>query len=131
MDADEVRISQQRDPETYAIIGAAMEVHSRLGCGFLEAVYQQAFAKELVLQGIAFEREVLLPIYYRDELLECGYKVDFVCHGKVIVELKALQKHGPAEISQTLNYLKAGRFSKGLLINFGNPRLEYKRFIQS
>jgi len=120
-----------RDPQTHAIIGACMEVHKELGCGFLEPVYQEAFERELTLRGLPFEREVYLPVHYKGERLGCKYKVDFVCYGCVIVELKALTKLTTVEHAQIINYLKISGIERGLLVNFGTPRLEFKRFIRS
>jgi GxxExxY protein len=117
--------------ETYKIIGAAMEVHKVLGCGFLEPVYQEALGKEFVLQGILFTREVGLPIYYKNQLLQKTYIVDFICFEKIIVELKALSSLSKENYAQVLNYLKATNYKLGLLINFGKQSLEYKRIILS
>ena len=119
------------DPETYRIIGAAMEVHRQLGHGFLEVVYQEALAVEFVERGIDFEREVDLPVIYKGRSLTCFYRSDFVCFGKVVVELKALGELTTREHSQVINYLKATRLARGLLLNFGAPRLDYKRIIFS
>jgi GxxExxY protein len=121
----------RRDPETYALIGAAMEVHRQLGHGFLEAVYQEALALELKDRQIPFRREVDLPVHYKGRSLACGYRADFVCHDSIIVELKALGELTPRELSQVLNYLKATRLSRALLLNFGASRLEHKRLILS
>ncbi|VAW41590.1 hypothetical protein MNBD_CHLOROFLEXI01-5165 [hydrothermal vent metagenome] len=118
----------RRDPLTYDVIGAAMEVHKRLGHGFLEGVYQEALALELTHRDVPFRREVDLPITYREQILKSIYRVDFICYDTILVELKAVKKLGGSEIAQTLNYLKAGNFAKGLLINFGATSLEYKRF---
>jgi len=130
MNADQrMTTPNQRDPQTYAIIGAAMEVHRQLGCGFLEAVYQQALTKELSARGIPFEREVELIVYYKSEPLDCRYRADFICYQDVIVELKALSALTGVEESQVLNYLKATGIQRALLINFGAPSLEYKRLV--
>ena len=125
MNADD---SRNQDPETYAIIGAAMAVHGELGNGFLEAVYQEALQREFQSRNIPFERETRLPVYYRGKVLNTHYQSDFVCFGLVIVELKALQQISGNEEAQLINYLKAGRLNRGLLINFGAKRLQYKRF---
>jgi GxxExxY protein len=119
----------RRDPLTYDVIGAAMEVHTRLGHGFLEAVYQEALAIELTYRQVPFRREVHLPIVYREQILKSIYRVDFICYDTILVELKAIKKLSSDEVAQTINYLKAGKFAKGLLINFGAASLEYKRFV--
>ncbi len=117
------------DPQTYAIIGAAMEVHQQLGHGFLEAVYQEALALECAARQIPFEREVSLMVKYKQIPLACRYKADFVCFGQVLVEIKALARLTTVEEAQVINYLKATGFSRALLINFGAPRLECKRLV--
>jgi len=117
--------------ETYNIRGAAMKVHSTLGCGFLEKVYQHALEIELRKRGIPFEREKHLPIYYEGELLECDYIADFVCYDKVIVELKAVRDLDDVHRAQVYNYLKATGYKVGLLINFGYESLECERIVKS
>lgn len=116
-----------KDPETHAIIGAAMKVHSALGHGFQERVYHEAMAVELERSGIPFAKEVEFPIEYYGRVLETGYRADLVCYGSVIVELKAIQKLTGHDEAQLLNYLKASGIRKGLLLNFGSTRLEFKR----
>jgi GxxExxY protein len=120
-----------RDPRTYAIIGACIEVHRVLGHGFLEAVYQEALAREFTGRGIPYAREVPLPIWYKGQTLDCSYRADFLCYGEVIVELKALARLCGIEEAQLINYLKATALEVGLLVNFGAPSLEYKRFVFS
>ena len=121
----------EQDPETYAIIGAAMEVHRELGCGFLEIPYQEALAQELNEGGIPFAREVTLPILYKGRPLDCLYRADFICYGTIIVELKAIKTISSIEEAQLLNYLKATGHERGLLLNFGAPSLQIKRMIFS
>lgn len=106
-----------------------MEVHRELGCGFLEAVYQEALATELALRGVPFVRETELPISYKGTRLTTIYRADFICFKSVLVELKALSKLGSIEEAQIMNYLKAGPNEIGLLLNFGSPSLEYRRFV--
>ena len=115
--------------EVYNIIGAAMEVHKELGCGFLEAVYQEALELEFQYRKIPYEREVQLDIYYKEQLLKKHYEADFICYDKIIVELKALSALTSEHESQLLNYLKSTGLKVGLLINFGRKSLEYKRMV--
>jgi GxxExxY protein len=114
------------DDLTYKIIGCAMAVHSTLGNGFQEVIYQRALAIEFEKKGIAFQREVEMPIFY-DELNIGARRVDFLVEGKVVVELKALTHLEDVHLAQGLNYLVAYRLEKGLLLNFGARSLEVKR----
>ena len=117
------------DPQTYAIIGAAMEVHRELGNGFLEAVYQEAMALELAARQIPFQREASLQVKYKSQPLACAYKADFVCHDEILVEPKATERLGDPEKAQVINYLNATKFTRALLFNFGSPSLEYQRTV--
>ncbi len=112
------------DTETYRIIGCAMKAHTQLGHGFLEAVYQEALEVELLKAKIPYKRECELPIYYDGIAMNIRYRVDFICFDNTIVELKALEKLTPAHDSQVLNYLKASKIKKGLLLNFGSKSLQ-------
>ena len=116
--------------EVYKIIGAAMEVHSVLGCGFKEAVYQEALEKEFQLRNIPYVREKEFPVYYKGELLNTNFRPDFVCYDNIIVELKAVSDIVDEHYSQVLSYLRACDIQLGLLINFGEVNLEYKRIIR-
>lgn len=121
-------MTDDHDPQTYAIIGAAIEVHRHLGHGFLEAVYQDALAEELSAREIPFVREQPLRIAYKGKVLPSAYRADFVVYGEIIVETKALSTVlGGNEDAQILNYLRATGYERGLLLNFGGLRLESKR----
>jgi GxxExxY protein len=119
----------KRDEKTYAIIGAAMAVHNELGCGFLEAVYQDALEIEFKKRGIPYDREKKLDVFYCGEKLNSFYRVDFICFNEVIVETKATSKTSGTEDGQVINQLKAAKLHKALLINFGQPKLETKRLV--
>jgi len=121
----------QGDPRTFAIIGAAMEVHAVLGPGFLEAVYHEALAKELTKRGIPFRAEVEIPVFYKGEKLSSAYRSDFVCYDTVIVEIKALAHLTGLEEAQVINHLKATGHIIGLLLNFGARSLEHRRLVLS
>ncbi len=114
---------------THEIIGAAMEVHRKLGSGFLEYVYEEALSYELNLKKVHFERQKELDIYYKDLLIPRKYKPDLIVDSKVIVEIKATSGLTEIEEAQLLNYLKATKMCVGLLLNFGTKSLEVKRRI--
>jgi GxxExxY protein len=117
--------------ETYAVVGATMEVHRELGPGFLDPVYQEAMQIELENRAIPFEAQKPLHIEYKGTRLTKEYVADLVCWGRIIVELKALDRLSGREESQLLNYLKATGLHVGLVINFGSyGRLEWKRFVK-
>ena len=116
--------------EVYAIVGAAMAVHSELGAGFLEAVYQEAMELELAARGIPFVAQAPLSISYKGHLLLKRYVADLVCYGQVLVELKTMSTITGKEQAQLLNYLKVTGIRVGLLINFGDPgRLDWERLV--
>ena len=118
-----------RDERTYKIIGAAIEVHKELGCGFLEAVYQEALEREFGCQGISFKSQPIIQIAYKGKPLDKTYQPDFVCYEEVIVEIKAISNLSGVEEAQLINYLKATGLKVGLLINFGSRSLEHKRLV--
>ena len=115
--------------ESYKIIGACMEVHKKLGCGFLESVYAEALELEFSKANISYEREKKLPVYYEDKPLNKYFRADFVCFKSIIIELKATKYLIEADRKQTLNNVKATKFNLGLLINFGTPSLTYIRIV--
>lgn len=112
---------------TQTVIGCAMRVHSELGNGFHEIVYQRALRFEMKLNGLAFDEELEMPVYYKSELVG-KRRVDFLVEKVVLLELKALGEMGNTEYSRTLNYLKAYDLEVALLINFGENSLKFKRF---
>jgi GxxExxY protein len=115
---------------THKIIGAAMKVHSALGNGFQEVIYQRALAIEFPKYELSFQRELEMPIYY--DGIEIGTRrVDFLVEDKIMVELKALIKLEDVHFAQAINYLEAYRLEIGLLVNFGAKSLETRRFIKS
>ena len=114
---------------TFAVIGAAMEVHTILGPGFLEAVYQVALERELTLRGIPFEKQVKLPVRYKDILIG-EYMADFIIDGKLIVEIKAVSNFNSQHQAQALHYLAATGWRLALLLNFGKGSLEHRRVIK-
>src|SRR5690606_35084669 len=117
------------DPDTYAVIGSAIGVHQRLGCGFLEAVYREALQIEFEMSHIPYLAEEPLPIRYRGQELRTRYRPDFICFGRIIVEVKALRTFTELEMAQVINYLKASNLKLGLLLNFGNTTLTHRRLI--
>ena len=115
-----------QDDLTYKVIGCAMKVHSYLGNGFQEVIYQRALAIEMTNQGVSFAREIEMPIFYDNQNIG-SRRVDFMVANKIIVELKAIIHLEDVHLAQGLNYLVAYKMDKGLLINFGAKSLEVKR----
>lgn len=106
--------------ESYQIVGAAMKVYNALGCGFLEAVYQEALAIQFKVEGIPFEAEKEVSIFYAGIELKQAYRPDFICYDDIIIELKAVSSLESSHRAQLYNYLKATKCKLGLLINFGS-----------
>ena len=106
-----------------------MNVHKELGQGFLEPVYQEALAIEMKRLDIPFQRECTIQIFYKGQKMDAFYRADFICFGSIITEVKALSTMSGTEEAQVINYLKATGLKKSLLLNFGKPRLDYKRLI--
>ncbi len=117
--------------ETYQIIGAAMEVHKTLGMGFLESVYQEAMEIELAKRNIPFVSQKRIQIQYKEITLNQYYIADLFCFDKIVVELKAVSTILPEHEAQLLNYLKATKTRLGLLFNFGEESLTFKRFVNT
>ena len=120
-----------RDKRTYKIIGAAIQVHNELGCGFNEAVYQEALGREFSTQEIPFKSQPGIRIDYKGIPLRKSYQPFFVCFDELLVEIKALSSLSEMEEAQIINYLKASGFRTGLLINFGTKSLEFRRYINT
>ena len=112
------------DQITRRIIGAAVAVHRVLGPGLLESAYQVCLAMQLAEQGLEFDQQVSLPIVYRGRQLDCGYRLDFIVEGQVIVEIKAIEKLDAIHHAQLLSYLRLSGRTVGLLINFHEPVLK-------
>jgi len=116
--------------ESYAIQGAIFEVYREMGCGFLEAVYQECLQRELRERNIPFVTQPVLSLRYKGDNLEQCYQPDLICYDKIILELKAVKEIAPVHEAQLHNYLKASGLRLGLLVNFGHyPKVEIKRII--
>ena len=116
--------------ESYAIMGACFNVYKEMGCGFLEAVYQECLEIEFDYQQILYEAQKEFHPEYRQRRLKKTFAPDFVCYDKIIVEIKACTKLINDHCAQTLNYLNATKLQLGILVNFGHyPKLEYERFV--
>jgi GxxExxY protein len=117
--------------ESYAIQGAVFEVYREMGCGFLEAVYQECLEREFQFRSIPVQAQVSLKLRYKQTLLTQIYRADFVCYDAIIVEIKAVKEMGPEHHAQVLNYLKATGYRLGLLVNFGHhPGVQIERIIR-
>ena len=126
-----VENQEKRDPLTEKVIGCAIEVHRILGPGLLESAYQRCMLFELRKQGLAVETEVPMPVNYKGEIMDCGYRIDMLVEKSLIVELKAVETLLPIHEAQILSYMKLSGIRIGLLVNFHQSRLVdgLKRFI--
>lgn len=113
----------ERDPLTYQIIGAAIEVHRHLGPGMLESVYETCLCFELGVRGLSIQRQVPLPVIYKDQRLELGFRPDLIIEDRVLVELKCIERLMPVHDAQLLTYLRLSGIKVGLLINFQSQPL--------
>ena len=121
--------NEERDPRTYAIIGAAMDVHNELGPGLLEPPYQEAMEMELEQRSVPFEAQPIIRIFYKGREIKSYYKPDFICYKDVVVELKVQKCLTEKDEAQIINALKCAKKKTGLPINFGESSLVYRRFI--
>ena len=117
--------------ESYEIVGAIIAVQKELGCGYLERVYQDALEYEFKMRKIPYEREKNIQIMYKGKPLGEPYRADFVCYGKIIVELKAVKTLEDAHYAQVLNYLKATKMKLGILVNFHDTFITPKRIVNT
>lgn len=115
--------------ESYFVIGLCMDIYNELGKGFNEAVYGDALEVELKSNGVPYQREVKFNIEYKGEILKHQYFADFVMDNKIVLELKAVEKITSGHIKQTLNYLAASKLKLGIVVNFGEDQLNYKRVL--
>lgn len=119
-----VRRTEEDDPLTRGVVGAAIEVHRALGPGLLESAYQACLCHELGMRGLSFEPQLELPIFYKGVQLDCGYRMDIVIPGQLVVELKAVLEVHPVHHAQLLTYLRLSGIRRGLLLNFNVPVLK-------
>jgi GxxExxY protein len=117
-------MNQERDPLTHRVIGCAIEVHRNLGPGLLESAYEICLAYELERAGLLVERQLELPVVYKDIKLNCGYRVDLIVEKQLLIELKSVSELLPVHEAQLLTYMKLTGISKGLLLNFNVPTLK-------
>ncbi|MES9905547.1 MAG: GxxExxY protein [Sedimenticola sp.] len=116
--------------DAYVIQGAIFEVYREMGCGFLESVYQECLERELRSRQVSFESQKELILSYKGDSLTQTYRPDFICYGKIIVELKAVKEIAPEHRAQLFNYLKACKLRLGLLVNFGHyPKASIERIV--
>ena len=119
------------EEESYAILGSCIDIHKKIGAGFRETVYHEVLEKELSKRNIPFEKNKKLQLYYDGIALNKYASADFVSFGKIIIQIKSVNTIKQETIQQTVNFLKATNFKLLLLVNFGEPRLKWKRLINT
>jgi GxxExxY protein len=121
----------EHDPITHEIIGAAIEVHRLLGPGLLESAYEECLAHELSIRKLEFRRQVPVPVVYKGVKLECGYRIDILVAGRIVLELKSIESIAPVHEATLLTYLRLSGNTLGLIINFNVPILKdgIRRFV--
>ena len=126
-------ISEELQTISYTVIGLAIEVHRQLGPGLLESAYQECLFYEIKKAGLKVEKEITLPIIYKEIRLDQGYRIDLLVENKLVVELKTVENYTPVHFAQILTYLKLGNYPLGLLINYNSKilRNNIKRFINT
>ena len=133
MENNDLELSEELNALSYKVIGLAIEVHRELGPGLLESAYQACLYYELKKAGVKVEREISLPITYKEIKLDQGYRIDLLIEDKLVVELKTVETYTSVHFAQVLTYLKLGNYPLGLLINYNSKilRNSIKRFINS
>lgn len=133
MDNDNLELSEELNALSYKVIGLAIEVHRQLGPGLLESAYQQCLYYEIRKAGLKVEKEITLPIIYKEIKLDQGYRIDLLIEDKLVVELKTVENFTSVHFAQILTYLKLGNYPLGLIINYNSKilRNNIKRFINS
>jgi GxxExxY protein len=133
MNEEFAKISEDLEAISYAVIGLAIEVHRQLGPGLLESAYQECLFYEIKKAGLKVEKEITLPIIYKEIKLDQGYRIDLLVENKLVIELKTVENYTPVHFAQILTYLKLGYYPLGLLINYNSKilRNSIKRFINT
>ena len=133
MNEEFTKIPEDLEAISYAVIGLAIEVHRQLGPGLLESAYQECLYFEIKNAGLVVEKEIALPIIYKNLKLEQGYRIDLLVENKLVIELKTVENFTPVHFAQILIYLKLGKYPLGLLINYNSKilRNNIKRFINT
>jgi len=133
MNEEFAKIPEDLEAISYTVIGLAIEVHRQLGPGLLESAYQECLFYEIKKAGLKVEKEITLPIIYKEIKLDQGYRIDLPVENKLVIELKTVENYTPVHFAQILTYLKLGNYPLGLLINYNSKilRNSIKRFINT